>query len=128
MSPFAAAPPETARTVAVPETLPARNVTVHDPLCVRASAGSIVPMVVEKVTTVPFWTGVPADSVTVAVREAVPLSGTKVALAARLMVDPVGAVRGTLSQAPVSIASANGARKNSRRKRRGRDATIGRKG
>ena len=50
----------------MPDFVPARSFTVALPLLVRASSGSIVPSVVVNVTTVPFCTGVPADSMTVA--------------------------------------------------------------
>ncbi|MCC7127116.1 MAG: type II secretion system protein [Acidobacteria bacterium] len=52
-----------------------------------------------KVTTVPFCTGVPADSVTDAVTVADPFTGTVVVLTVRVMVDSVGASSGTLSHA-----------------------------
>ena len=46
--------------VAVPLAPPVINLTLTWPLCVRASEGSIRPIVVVKLTTVPFCTGVPA--------------------------------------------------------------------
>ena len=52
-------PPEKARTVAFPEVLPGLRRTVQVPSCVRASLGSIVPIVVVKSTTVPLCTGMP---------------------------------------------------------------------
>ena len=54
--------------------------TVTWPLSVRASRGSIEPSDDVKVTTVPFCTGVPADSMTTAVISAVPLVGSTVTL------------------------------------------------
>ena len=51
------------------------------------------------VTTVPFCTGVPADSVTEALISAVPWTGTTVVLTVSVIVDEVGASSGTLSQA-----------------------------
>ena len=54
------APPEKAVIVAVPLWLPEMNLTRTWPLFVRASLGSMRPSVVVKVTSVPFWTGVPA--------------------------------------------------------------------
>jgi type II secretory pathway pseudopilin PulG len=93
------------------------------PLFVRASLGSIRPIVVVKETRVPFCTGVPAPAVVVLVVEVpgvpvVPfpvdvtpfsitfatisislLSGTVFAVANRLMTEPVGASNGTLSHA-----------------------------
>src|SRR5262245_55558476 len=89
---------------AVPDCWPARKTTVALPASVRASAGSTEPNEAVKVTTVPFWTGVPADSVTDAMTVAVPFTGTVVVLTLRVMVDSVGASKGTLSQpAPSAI-------------------------
>ena len=48
------APPEKALTVAVPDWVPAWRMTVTLPPVVRASRGSSVPSVVEKVTSVPL--------------------------------------------------------------------------
>ena len=66
-------PPEKARTTARPDRVPAVRRTVTLPSRVRASAGSIWPMVVVKVTSVPFWTSVPPDSTTVAVMITAPM-------------------------------------------------------
>lgn len=52
-----------------------------------------------KVTTVPFCTGVPADSVTEAETSADPFTGTTVVLTVRVIVEEVGASSGTLSHA-----------------------------
>ena len=94
------APPESGViTLAVPDRPSATRRTVTRPLFVRASAGSMRPSVVVKVTSVPFCTGVPAFSVTVATMSTPPLSGTEDPLANSGMVDSVGAVSGTLSQA-----------------------------
>ena len=62
--------------------------------------GVDVPRVVEKVTTVPFCTGVPDSSVTLAVITDSPLSRTTGGLATRMTVEPVGASTGRLSHAP----------------------------
>ena len=67
-------PPEKARTTARPDRVPASRRTVALPSFVRASAGSIGPMVVVNVTSVPFWTSVPPCSITVAVMSAAPLT------------------------------------------------------
>ena len=99
-------PPEKARTTARPDRVPAIRRTVALPSRVRASAGSIWPMVVENVTSVPFCTSVPPDSTTVAVMSAVPLTGTIVVLLKSVTVEPVGAVSGTLSQ-PADANAAN---------------------
>ena len=92
-------PPEKARTTARPDREPATSRTVTLPSRVRASAGSSCPIVVVNVTSVPFWTCVPPASITVAVISAVPLTGTIVVLLKSVTVEPVGAVRGTLSHA-----------------------------
>ena len=120
------APPEKAVIVAVPLCPFAKNVTRAWPLFVRASAGSIRPIVVVKVTTVPLCTGVPAPgdedevgvvgvvgvpgvvgvlgavvdpcSMTVATISIDPFDGTVVAVANSVMTLPVGARSGTLSQ------------------------------
>ena len=91
-------PPENARTSAVPDRVPARSFTVALPLFVRASFGSMVPSVVVKLTTVPFCTGVPADSMTVAVMSTDPFKPTVVLFANSVIVDSVGAASGILSQ------------------------------
>ena len=62
------APPENADTVAVPDTPSENNFAVAWPFVVSADVGSRRPIVVVKVTSVPFCTGVPASSVTVAIR------------------------------------------------------------
>ena len=118
------APPENAVIVAVPLCPFAKKVTRTWPLFVRASAGSIRPIVVVKVTTVPLCTGVPAPgdeldvgvvgaaapppgvvgavvepcSMTVATISIEPLEGTVVAVPKIVMTLPVGASSGTLSQ------------------------------
>ncbi len=57
---FVDAPPEYAVTVATPLWPVVISFTVTCPLWVRASTGSICPIVVVKLITVPFCTGVPA--------------------------------------------------------------------
>ena len=81
-------PPEKARTTARPDREPAIRRTRTLPSRVRASAGSIWPMVVVNVTSVPFWTSVPPDSTTVAVMSAAPLTGTIVVLLKSVTVEP----------------------------------------
>ena len=59
--------------VAVPLWPPAMKRTVTWPLVVRASEGSMRPIVVVKDTTVPFCTGVPAPAGVVVVVPVVPV-------------------------------------------------------
>ena len=92
------AAPENALTVAVPAVFPARKRVVARPSWVRLSCGSTVPSVVEKVTSVPFWTGVPTDSVTTAVMTDSPSSAMTGSLATTTIVVSVGASSGRLSQ------------------------------
>ena len=87
----ALASPDNALTLAVPDWLPACRSTVTLPLSVRASLGSIVPRVIVKVTTVPVSTGVPLCSMIVAVISVKSSTGSTRRLAARVMVDSVGA-------------------------------------
>lgn len=128
--------------VAVPDVAPVVNLTVTRPFEVRASAGSIVPIVVVKLTTVPFWTGVPAAAeldVPVPVPVPVPLlvpfsmstattstellSATASLTTVRLMTVPVGARRGTLSQEASVAARARAVTgRSGRRNRCMRDA------
>ena len=103
------APPENAVTCARPERPSPVSFTVTLPFWVRASAGSMRPSVVVNETTVPFWTAVPADSITVATMSVEPFGATDVAAANSVIVDSVGAVSGTLSQAMVVIAMATSA-------------------
>jgi hypothetical protein len=95
----AVALPEKASTVAVPATDPARRRTDARPSLVLACWLSSAPRVVEKVTSVPFWTGVPAPSATLAVIVVSPSRETTAWLATSITVDPVGASSGTLSHA-----------------------------
>jgi hypothetical protein len=114
------APPDEATMVAVPLLTPALNLTITRPLTsVRASDGSIEPSVVVKVMRVPLCGGLALASSTCAVRSAVAFVGSAVAEAVRMIVEPVGARRGTFWQAPVRsrIASPN-ARERSRQFRR----------
>ena len=104
-SPVAAALPENALMTAVPDSGPARSLTVTLPLLVRASDGSMSPRLVEKLTSVPLWTAVPPCSVTVAVMVASPFTGTINRSATMMMVDWVGARRGVESHAIVTDPS-----------------------
>ena len=76
---------------AVPDVPPALNRTVTLPSFVLASRGSTLPILEVNVTWVPFWTGVPAGSITVAVISTDPFSGTEVPFANRVIVVSVGA-------------------------------------
>src|SRR5262245_12129646 len=118
------APPEYAVMIGVPLSLPVISFTCTEPLCVRASAGSIRPIVVVKVISVPFWTGVPLPrdddvplppaavpfSMTVATIVSSLLSDTVSADGMSVMTLPVGASSGTLSHAAVraSVARRSG--------------------
>jgi hypothetical protein len=89
-------PPERAATVAVPDSVPALNVTItRPPESVSAASGSIVPSEVVNVTSVPACAGVPAALMTCAMRFVDPLKGTVVASAVSVMVEPAGARSGT---------------------------------
>ena len=72
---LAALEPENAFTSAVPEIVPASSFTVALPSLVLASAGSTAPREVVKVTEVPFCTGYPLDSMTLAVMSVDPFTG-----------------------------------------------------
>ena len=96
---MATAEPDVAPIFAVPDVPLPANVTRARPFSVRASRGSITPTVDVKYTIVPFCTGVPADSVTVAVISALPVTGRTVWLVVKVMDESVGAVRSTLSHA-----------------------------
>lgn len=87
----------------------------------RASAGSIRPSDVVKVTSVPLCTGVPADGVVVApvpvpelvvplsmstaMRSVLPLTGSTLVEATSVITVPAGAVNGTLSHAAAPSAT-----------------------
>ncbi len=103
----AALAPEKALISAVPDWVPAISRTVALPPVVRPSAGSILPSDVVNVTTVPFCTGVPPLSSTLAVTSADPPSGSNCVLVNSVMVVPVGARSGTLSHAPISASGAS---------------------
>ena len=64
------------------------------------------PSVVVNETTVPFCTAVPADSITVAMMSVEPVDDTDVAVAKSVIVDSLGAVSGTVSQAVAESAAA----------------------
>ena len=74
------------------------NVVVAMPLRVWASTGSIRPSVVVKRTSVPLCTGVPLDSMTVAVTSVVPPVGTTRLCASMVTDELVGARSGIESQ------------------------------
>jgi hypothetical protein len=114
------APPETARISATPEVPAASNVAVATPLTVRASTGLRRPKLVENVTVVPFWTGVPELSSKVAVTCAVPFDWTMVLLVPRVMVVPLGASNGTLSH-PTAVQTATTAPTHAKMVPKGRE-------
>ena len=91
--------------------------TVTWPFCVRASRGSTVPSDDVKVTTVPFCTGVPADSMTTAVISVLPLIGSTPSPETSRIVVLVGASSGTLSQAEASQAGQQVSRRQATRGR-----------
>jgi hypothetical protein len=98
--------PENAVTVAVPDWVPASNVTTALPLLVVAVLEANEPRVVVKVTVVPFETAAPPLSTTVAVICVVPLRGKISALLDSVMVAPVGAKSGDWWQPePAAIAA-----------------------
>jgi type II secretory pathway pseudopilin PulG len=89
--------------VAVPLDVPELNLTTTRPLVsVRASAGSIEPSVVVKVTTVPLCGGVPAASSTCAMMSAEPFTESALVEPVSVIVEPVGARSGTFSQPAAS--------------------------
>lgn len=90
------APPELAVIVALPFDAPALNVVTARPLMsVSALAGSIVPSVVVKVTSVPECGGVPLASSSCALSCTVPFTGTAVFEAVNVIAEPEGASSGT---------------------------------
>ena len=97
------APPEIALISAVPDCPFPTNWTVATPLMVRASDGESAPRFVVKLTVVPFCTGVPDASSTVARISAVTLACTVEVLLVTVIVDAAGANSGTLSHEIVSI-------------------------
>jgi hypothetical protein len=111
------APPDDAMIVAVPLAIPELNLTMTRPLTsVRASAGSIPPSVVVKVMRVPLCGGLPPACSSCALMSAVPFVGSAFAEAVRMMVEPVGARRGTFWQATArsGIASPSATQRNGR--------------
>ena len=93
-------PPESAKIVAVPDCVPALNVTItRPPASVSTSIGSIVPSVVVNVTSVPRCGGVPDGSMTCAMMLVLPLSGNAEASGVSVIVDPAGARSATRSHA-----------------------------
>jgi hypothetical protein len=99
LSAFAATtetPPEIAEIVAVPDPVPAWNITMARPLAsVSASDGRIDPRVVVNVTRVPRCGGVPDGSINWAIISVEPFTGSAEVVASRVMIDPLGARRGT---------------------------------
>ena len=98
-------PPDTAFTSAAPDTSPAKNVVVAMPLRVCVSTGSTRPRLVVNRTVVPFWTGVPPCSRTMAESSADPPVGSVRVGAESVMVELAGAVSCTLSQPTVTSAA-----------------------
>ena len=100
------APPELALITATPLAPDARKVTDVRPLAsVLASGGSMTPSVVVKVTRVPLWGGVPADSRTCATIVAEPLAGIAFVPEVNVIDEPVGASSGAFSQATIRSAA-----------------------
>src|SRR5688572_20371983 len=99
-----AAPPEIAVIAAAPDWPLATNRAAATPLRVRASVGDIAPRLVVNVTVVPFWTGVPLGSSTVARISVVPFACTIVLAVDKVIVDSWGARRGSLSHVDTAIA------------------------
>ncbi|HVC18909.1 MAG TPA: hypothetical protein VNE16_02450 [Vicinamibacterales bacterium] len=88
--------PDIATMLAVPDWVPARNVTVALPFFVCAVApGANEPSVVVNVTVVPSCTACPADEITTAVTCVEPLIGSTETGALTLIVELVGASSGT---------------------------------
>jgi type II secretory pathway pseudopilin PulG len=94
-----AAPPEIAVIAAAPDWPLAMNRAAATPLSVRASVGDIAPRLVVNVTVVPFWTGVPLGSSTVARISVVPFACTIVLAVESVIFESCGASNGSLSQA-----------------------------
>jgi hypothetical protein len=115
--PAVVAPPDVALMTAVPLLGPERNLTITRPAgSVRASAGSMDPRVVVKETTVPLCGGVPAASRTFAMMSVSELTGRTLVDAVKVIVEPVGARRGTSSQAAAANASSPTAARTLRRR------------
>ena len=96
-SPTLWAPPENARTVAIPDSVPACSVTTACPLLVLASCGSRRPRSVVNVTNVPLWTEVPLSSTTLARISAVALSANTVRFVLIVKMASEGATSAILS-------------------------------
>jgi hypothetical protein len=103
------APPDTARTSASPDCPFATSRVVAMPLTVDADRGSRVPRVVENVTDVPLWTGVPDCSSTVAMISVDPVAEMLVLPAESVMVDSPGASNGTFSHPVITMRDTSGA-------------------
>jgi len=95
--------------VAVPDEAAVNVTRTWPPVSVDASAGSIVPSDVVKVTCVPACGGVPALSMTCAMIVAVPLMGRTFVAVASVMLEPDGASSGTRLHAVSIRKSAAGA-------------------
>src|SRR3954468_59481 len=98
--------PEVAMIFATPDWPFGMNWAAANPLTVRALTGETVPRFVEKVTVVPFWTGVPDDSSTIALTSAAPFACTIAVLLVKVTVEPDGARSGTLSHPAAARATA----------------------
>ncbi len=108
--------------MAEPERPSPINFTFTVPFSVRASAGSMRPMVDVKLTSVPLCTGVPVAGVVVvpvpvpvdvvpcsrstAMISTCPVAGTALDVALRKMTVPPGASSGALSHADAATATA----------------------
>jgi hypothetical protein len=75
-------------------------------MSVSASDGCTVPSVVVKETCVPLCGGVPAASITCAMRSVEPLTGRAEAVVVNVIVDPEGARSGTRSHELDSTSAA----------------------
>lgn len=113
-SPILWAPPENARTVAVPDSVPACSVTTACPLLVLASCGSSRPRSVVNVTNVPLWTEVPLSSTILARISAVPLRARIVRFVLIVMSASEGATSATLSHDAAVAAATQAIRTRSR--------------
>jgi type II secretory pathway pseudopilin PulG len=102
-------PPEVAVIVATPDVVPElKRVTARPLTSVWTSGGSKLPRLAMNVTCVPLCGAVPAGSMTWATICAVSLNPKVDVAVVSVMVDPVGAISGTFSQAEeTSISAAN---------------------
>jgi hypothetical protein len=107
--PGAAASPEIARTSATPDSLPAMKVADAIPFRVWASTGSTRPMLARNRTVVPFGTGWPLFSNSVAVNWAEPPGATTCADAVSEIVELIGATSGDVSHPAPAAAKTTAA-------------------